>query len=139
MTTTPTFSGEVRDGKLYFHNSGMVKTYLASIAGEVDITIAKHRKSRSERENRYYWGVVIPILQMHIGEENKEVVHEWVQIAVGHVQMMPVGIQVPFGTKNLTTEEFEAYATKVRMWASKELGVYIPLPNEGITQLSNKL
>ncbi len=33
-------------------------------------------------------------------------------------------------TSLLSTEEFEAYAEKCRQWASAELNVYIPLPNE---------
>jgi hypothetical protein len=33
-------------------------------------------------------------------------------------------------TSDLSTIEFEEYCSKIRMWASKELGVYIPSPNE---------
>jgi len=39
-------------------------------------------------------------------------------------------VEVPKSTAELTTKEFEEYTTSIRQWASQELGVYIPTPNE---------
>ena len=38
--------------------------------------------------------------------------------------------EVTRSTAILSTQEFEVYAEKCRQWASAELNVYIPLPNE---------
>lgn len=34
------------------------------------------------------------------------------------------------GSAMLSTVEFEKFMTDIRQWASYELGIYIPLPNE---------
>ena len=131
-----TFLGFVsEDGSLSFSYPKVVKEYLRSLAGvEVDVQIGKHYKPRTEKENRYYWGVVIPIIASEVGEENPDVVHIWLQIAVGHKKTV-CGVDVPRGTSDLSTAEFEEYASKARMFASKFLHVYIPLPNEGISDI----
>lgn len=127
-----TFSGWVElDGSLSFQYPKLVKNFLSGLAGEaVDIVITKQYGSRSTKQNRYYWGVVIPMIQQEIGEENKEVVHGWLQAEVGHTATLS-GKDVPRGTSDLSTAEFEEYTARVRMFASKFLNLYIPEPNEG--------
>jgi hypothetical protein len=131
-----TFIGHVAEnGALSFDFPKTVKEYLLSLAGaEVDVQIGKHYKKRTEQENRYYYGVIIPIVAEEIGEEDKDIVHSWLQIAVDHKKTIG-GHDVPLGTSELSTVEFEDYASRARMFASKFLNVYIPLPNEGIRDL----
>lgn len=131
-----TFLGSVgEDGSLSFKIPKVVKDFLLSLAGEeVDVQIGKHYKPRTEKENRYYWGVIIPIVAEEIGEENKDIVHSSLQVAVGHSKKV-LNREVPLGTSDLSTAEFEEYATKARMFASKFLNVYIPLPNEGVVDV----
>ncbi len=131
-----TFEGYVdENGTLRFNYPKIVRDFLHSLAGvEVDVAIGKHYRQRSDRQNRYYWGVVVPIVAREIGEENDEVVHSWLQIATKHTKDVN-GTLVPRGTKDLTTVEFEEYAANARMFASKFLSVYIPLPNEGISRV----
>ncbi len=129
------FSGFVSaGGALTFKNPRVVKQFLASMADcEIDVTMEKHHRKRSDRQNRYYWGVVIPAIQIEIGEENPELVHGWLQVEVGNFDTI-CGTRVPRGTSQLSTAEFEEYASRVRMFASKFYGVYIPDPNEGVVE-----
>lgn len=128
-----TFIGYIsEDGALSFRYPKIVKDFLHSLAGvEVDVQIGKHYKPRTEKENRYYWGVIIPLVAAEIGEEDTDIVHTWLQIAVGHKKTL-ANVDVPLGTSDLSTAEFEDFASRVRMFASKFLNVYIPLPNEGV-------
>lgn len=133
MTKRATFIGKVEDdGSLSFKYPRVVKEFLHSLKGvEVDVQIGKHYKARTDKENKYYFGVIIPMVAEEIGEEDKDIVHIWLQIAVGNVKEVH-GVDIPKGTSEMSTAEFEDYASKARMFASKFLHLYIPLPSEGI-------
>ena len=46
----------------------MLDKYIARFNGsEVQVTIGKKQRNRSESENRYYWGVVVNILADYCG------------------------------------------------------------------------
>lgn len=131
-----TFNGFVdENGALRFPDPSIVRDFLRTLAGfDVDVQIGKHYKRRTERENRYYWGVIIPLVAAEVGDEEPEFVHASLQIAVGHCKNI-LGRDVPLGTSTLSTVEFEEYAAKTRMFASKFLNLYIPEPNEGVARI----
>ena len=83
--------------------------------------ILRTEKSRSIPENNYLHGVVLPILAQHTGYTAQEMkaVLKW------HFNIK--------STSQLSTAEFEAFMSKIRMWASDPDGLncYIPMPNEG--------
>lgn len=93
------------------------------------------KKQRSNPQNKYYWGVVLPRISEHTGftiEEAHEVLKSkflkgWknVDTAKGYVELEYVR-----STTDLNTSEFEAYMTKVREFCSIELNVWVPEPNE---------
>ena len=93
-------------------------------------------KQRSEPENRYYWGVVVTILRNELGEHSKYVVHEMLKSMflkeIHHIETVHgvKEIEAPKSTTELSTAEFEDYLTSIRQWASMELGIFIPEPNE---------
>ena len=73
---------------------------------------------RSDPQNRYLHGVVLPILAHHTGYTNDE---------------MKAVIKWKFKikqTSTLDTVEFNKFVDEVRAWASSDLGCYIPDPNE---------
>jgi hypothetical protein len=43
---------------------------------EVEISIGRRRRKRSSRQNRYYWGVIIPMLQEASGYGTPEEMHD---------------------------------------------------------------
>lgn len=117
---------------------------------QVRIRIA--RKSRSDRQNRYYWGVVIPaVLQAFIDLGNEglfagsvdsaNLIHEFlknkflppleVANATGEVERMPGS------TRKLTTSEFMDYIAAIQMWAAEFLFITIPDPGEQLELWAN--
>ena len=95
-------------------------------------------KYRTTPENKYYWGVVIDLLSDELGYTPEEM-HEILKIKFLcykiHLKHKDGSVEeITYGktTKDLTTKEFEEYLTKIRTWASADLGILIPLPNEGV-------
>jgi len=87
-------------------------------------------KKRTKAQNDYYWGVVIKIMSEKLGYLAQELHEALLMKVFGTKEVM--GYYLPNKrSKELTTQEFEDYLTKVRMLAS-EMGIFIPLPNEVI-------
>lgn len=87
--------------------------------------------TRTSRENRYYWPVVVGILADEFGNTPK-VMHEILKMEQGlRETCVHKGkrYEVAKSTTEYTTSEFEAYLSRCRIWASEQ-GVFIPLPNE---------
>jgi hypothetical protein len=127
----PIFFGTVVDGKLILSRSSEFKQYLANLKGEVQLTITRRKKIRSSAENAYYWGVIVPMVAEEMGLIPDEA-HDYLKslfLKIGY-ESKGKRYELARSTAILSTEEFEAYAEKCRQWASAELNVYIPLPNE---------
>lgn len=92
-------------------------------------------KDRSQNQNRYYWGCVVQILSEELGYERDEV-HEMLKYkfltSKLPVETSKTRINLGFvkSTTELDTKEFEEFLSSVRVWASRELGIYIQEPNE---------
>jgi len=75
-------------------------------------------KGRSNPQNRYFHGVVLPLLSDCTGYTDEE---------------MKGIVKYKFGIKStsaLTTIEHEEFMSKIRMWASRDLECWIPEPHE---------
>jgi hypothetical protein len=96
------------------------------------IELKEYRDNRSNRQNRYYWGVVLKVLSDYTGFTQDEMHEELKKRFLSYFKVLPTGEEVKLTqrTANLNTEEFERYLEKVRMFAAQELDVVIPLPNE---------
>ena len=94
--------------------------------GEVIMKVTKKKKDRSNKQNRYYRGVVVKMLSDQLGYEAEEI-----HSILGQMFLLVDG-PYPFvrSTKDLTTVEMEEFLARVRRWASVEHGMYIPNPNE---------
>jgi len=98
-----------------------------------------HGKRRSNRQNRYYYGVILPrIHQMMVEAGNTvglEECHEFLKKDVGKLVViltLPDGGEsaVVRSSADLTTAEWEDFMMACRVWAA-EWGLDIPPPNEG--------
>jgi hypothetical protein len=92
----------------------------------------KTKKPRSLSQNKYYWGVVVLILSTEIGED-KDTMHEVLKMKfLSEKIIMPDMTVTPIGrsTSELSTVNFEEFVKTVQMWASSEMNIYIPKPNE---------
>jgi chloramphenicol 3-O-phosphotransferase len=126
---TKVHHGTVVNGKFIPEDAKTFREAFYHFEGKpVEVIVRRKRKQRSDRQNRYYRGVIVRILADHLGYSEDEM-HEalkWEFLRVHHDDK-PDTVR---STTTLTTLEFEEYCEKVRMWASKEFGCFIPLPNE---------
>ncbi len=132
-TIMPRWKAYNHQGRLMFEQNEKLKQYLETLPEEVEVIISAPRKynPRSLNQNRYYWGCVLPLIAENTGYTNEEV-HELMK----HLFLSkPYYIgnrvaRIPISTTTLSTSKMEEYLSKIRQWASIELAVYIPLPNE---------
>jgi hypothetical protein len=101
---------------------------------------------RTNKQNRYYWGVMLPIVLkglQDLGHEAEEVeeVHEIVKKLflkpkkkrkrlVNKSTGEYMYVMQERSTKKLSTVEFNAYTEKIIIWGADFLNVEIPYPNE---------
>lgn len=94
------------------------------------------RSTRSNHQNRYYHGVVLKVFENSevgytAGEWHEILKHkflkEWRTIKT---KKGPEEIEITRSTTDLNTKQFEEFMTQVRQWASIELGLWVPEPNE---------
>lgn len=137
----PKFFGKILNGELIQDDSESFQKYLATHfeGKEIEMTVGPKYKRRTQGDpgeetnfNGYYWAVVVRMIADEMGEWDQDVVHDYIQMAVGNVRVMKNGIKLPAGTKEMSGVEFAEYCSKVRTWANSpdELNLYIPEPHE---------
>lgn len=100
-------------------------------------------KHRSDRENRYYWGIVVKYAVNCLSESSGEKytdkkAHEKLKeecngktvIVTSRLTGEQRYEKVGLSTKDLSTVDFEAYLERCRLFLNEWYGVYVPLPNE---------
>ena len=85
------------------------------------------KETRSQKQNRYYWGVVCKILSQDLGYLPEEI-HQL--MAKQFLSYENQGEQFVCSTTKLNTKDMEEYLENVRRFASMELSCFIPKPNE---------
>lgn len=130
----PKFNGSIRAGKLKVDQPEQFEAYLFTMPEKVEVIVRPitRNTSRSNEQNKYYWAVVIKLISEEQGSSAEEV-HEILkqQFLSKEISMGGRVFNVPkYSTTELTTAQFEEFLSNVRQWASINLGVYIPLPNE---------
>ena len=106
---------------------------------DVVVRVVVSGKVRSGEQNRYYHGVVVPLVQSALAEELGEVltkgeVHEFLKQQCNwreHVnESTGESLRIAHTTTDLSTVEFEDYMERCRRFAAEFLNTVIPLPNE---------
>jgi hypothetical protein len=133
------FSGVISYGYLPFAAWNSFLKMLRTLEGKhALITVRELARRRSLKQNRFYWGVVIPAVAEMFNDAgtavDSEEVHEFLKTHVGKLSaeiVTPDGEVCPItgSTAKLGTREFEEYMEKIRAWAA-QFHVSIPLPNE---------
>jgi len=85
------------------------------------------KQTRSQQQNAYMWGVVYDIISKDTGYTDKEVHALMGKEFLSYDHLGETFIR---STTDLNTKGMEEYLEKVRRFASSELSIYIPLPNE---------
>lgn len=98
---------------------------------EYTVYLCDKKKNRSLAANRYYWGVVIKVLEEHTGIDSEDF-HEVLKFQFNKkkISILEEEQEIGESTKKMTQDQFEKYIEKIRDWALNELDCYIPLPQE---------
>lgn len=110
--------------------------------GEYVWEVKRDYRQRSNPQNKYYWGVVIPIVLEGLRGvgyevEDEEDAHEVIKSLFFTKKIKrkgrigrPSELKISGSTAKATTQEFEVRMEQIRRWGSEFLGIYIPEPNE---------
>ncbi len=139
MAVTLEYTGKVTDGKLKLVHEARFKEELKTFEGKtVTLTLHKKTNKRSNAQNSYYWGVVVPLVQegaRDMGEKlTADQTHEMLkrECLKGELINKETGDIVNFArtTTVLTTVEFMDFIADIQQFATEFMGLYIPDPNE---------
>jgi len=96
-----------------------------------DVNIKLHKQTRTCPQNRLYW-MWINAISKDTGNEPNDL-HEY----FGNKWLPEISVQMPDGvlhknqsTTQLNTAEFTAYLDKIQIFASAELGIILPNPDD---------
>ncbi len=130
---TPLFRAKIKNNTLIHDDIDRWNLWIGQFEGqEVMVSAEKPKKSRSQKQNSYYWSVIIELLTDAMGLMPEEV-HEVLKskfLIKGLTDKNGKNYEVSKSTADLTSGEFEDYLSKCRMWAAQELNTVIPLPRE---------
>lgn len=132
----------VQNGNL-IRNRNLIKEAICALEGkEIVIRIEKKKKKRSNPQNRFYYGVVIPLMQQALKESGTLMtsndVHELLKLRFLKETILvneETGqiVERIKSTTELSTSGFMDYLSEITVFASEYFGVEIPQPNENIT------
>jgi len=118
------------NGRLSLDFKGAFKAYVQRFKGEeVTVTVRKRRSKRSDRQNRYWHGVVVPTLAEHCGY-TKDEMHEALKAKFLGTEDLTRGLMRIGSTAKLSTAEFAELTERVMVWAITDLDVVIPPPEK---------
>lgn len=132
---------KVVNGNLQRNKAKILQAIKSFDGKEIEIIIKRKRKSRSNPQNAYYFGVIIPITQRAINDEWGEIwsiqkTHEFLKNMFLYEERTNHDtseiIKIPKSTTENSTLEQEMYHTQIRNFLLEWFNVNIPLPNEHI-------
>lgn len=133
----PRFYGTIKKGVLDIvdHEREAIKRWCQTFKNgtKVDIVIRKHSSKRTNQQNKYYWGTVIPILADYFGHDNPEDMHEDLKLKFNPTESkIEPGRIIGGTTTKLSTIDFysaeDSYIERICRWAVMEYQIYIPPP-----------
>ena len=130
------------ENNIFKRNRNLVLNAIQYFNGKnVVISFSKVKKSRSNEQNRFYWGVVIPLIQNGLLEATGELrsaddIHYKILLPmfapINEIVNKDTGeiIIERLTSSDLTTTQFMEYIMEIQKWASEFLNIDIPNPNE---------
>ena len=130
--------GEVKGESLHLDRNWETLDALKELEGKrVEVSLKEWKNTRSNRANRYYWGVVIPSVfkafaEMGIKLVNQEQAHEMMRIKflMEEVQIGEESFRVPKSTTKMKTDEFANYIFVIVEYLREYYSYVVPEPNE---------
>ena len=109
--------------------------YLKEMESPYTVEVKKHKNTRSNMQNNYYWKCIVQVLAEELGYFNDEM-HDALKVKFSSEWEMinykdkTIPMHNITSTTQMNTKEFEVYAEQIRIWALSDLGIRIMLPNE---------
>jgi hypothetical protein len=131
----PIFDGTIQSGKLLLDKGSKFRKYLRTLKGKrIQLTVERMKRTRSNNQNAYYWGVVVAEIEKHTGHDPEQI-HGLLKQMFSPKWHYPNGgslktLGIPTSTTRLDTLQFVEYTERCRMWSNEFLGLQIPLPGE---------
>lgn len=136
--------GKISNNKFIPHSKAVLLERLQELnEKEVELHIREARSKRSNNQNSYLHGVIIPMIRKRLEElgytskqgtkptnlDTKELLKS---VFLKDYITDKEGSEIEFtkSTASLNTQEAEEFFEEVRDWAHRELDLTIPLPNE---------
>lgn len=141
MVPVPVFHARVTDDGLRVDFDGIEKPrrqgYLKTLAGQrVDVVVRPHREKRSDRQNRWWWGIAVPLIAHELGydkHEHEELHYALVALCFGTHHDEKLNMPIPNArSSQLTTTQFSELMEWAVRWAAQEHGIVVPLPGESL-------
>lgn len=126
-----TFFGKIEGTRFIPDNVVEYIEFIRKLEGPVEVKIGEYKLTRSEQQNRYYWGKIVKMISEELGYGKDEVhsllgsmfLKDHIEVKEGDVMKRYTVIK---STTSLDTEEMSSYIEQCKRWASKEIGLYIP-------------
>ena len=139
VNTDVVASAAVKNGRLILHNRRAFDQAISQFrdGAEVEIEVTIRRTTRSQQQNRFYWGVLVHLLSEHTGYTPDEV-HEFLKMKFipkrlalsDHNGEITDEFVIGGSTRKMNTVQFGEFMDECRRFAAEALDVYIPDPNE---------
>jgi hypothetical protein len=133
---------EVKNGTLT-RNTNLIKDAIATFDGKkIVIKIEKAKKKRSTQQNRFYYGVIIPIVQNCLKEVGhimtNESTHDLIKLkflkeALFVNEETGEVIERIKSTTELSTSQFMDLLAEINNFTFEYFGVSLPSPNDDLT------
>ena len=132
---------QVKDGRLFIKNRQAFDQRIARFDDRwiLEVTVKRLRATRSQQQNRYWWGVCVELVSEHTGYTPEDI-HE-----IAKQMFIPKRLAVADGngeiqgefvvggsTRQMNTEEFGEFIERFKQWAAETLDVVIPDPESGL-------
>jgi len=133
----PIFNGEIRGGALVLFNQQRFNDYLKTLTGEVEVVVSRRGRPRTNKQNRWYWGVAVKMIAEY-AHEDPEKIHEFLKgefciqdiVVIKLKNGSEVTRKIPMSTTQLLTTGFNKYKGDIQSWAREFLGLIIPDPEQ---------
>lgn len=115
----PIFYGQVDKNKLVLINQQRFNEYLYTLNGqEVELTLAKRGRKRTDKGNRYYWAY-LHIIEKETGDDANSL-HEHFKKTLlppkfEYLNSIKREVEIPRTTTTLLTTEFSEYIKKIEV------------------------
>ncbi|QQV91467.1 NinB [Tenacibaculum phage Gundel_1] len=142
IASSITLPVQIKNGKFNSNLNTIIDIIKAYEGHTIDITFKKRSNKRSNKQNKYYWSVIIPIFNNCIKVEWDEIwsleeTHNFLKSNCNYEELVnedtgEIIRRTKSTTENSTTDQ-ELYHKQCRRLADEFFNTEIPLPNKKLT------